>query len=377
MKITIVQGAFFPVPPVMGGGVEKVWFALGQEFARRGHEVTHISRQFPGQPNEETSENVRRIRVRGFDTPRFLAYLKFLDLLYSRRVLQHLPSADILVTNTFWLPVLVRSGKSGLIYVHVARYPRGQLRFYSHVARLQAVSEPVAMAIRAEVPALANLVSSIPNPLPPEAFAPLGTESPGLQEKRVLYVGRIHPEKGVHLLLEAFARIPPEHRIGWKLRIVGPAETRFGGGGSPYLRKLHRIARPIAGVVEWIGAEFDACKLTEHYRQSALFLYPSLAERGETFGLAPLEAMAQGCPALVSDLACFREFLHAGKNGFVFDHRASDAAGALAREMASLLADPSRLTAASVRARARVEDFRLEPVATRYLEDFAGLLRKQ
>ena len=39
MKITIVLGAFFPVPPIKGGAVEKIWFALGQEFARRGHDV--------------------------------------------------------------------------------------------------------------------------------------------------------------------------------------------------------------------------------------------------------------------------------------------------------------------------------------------------
>src|SRR5579862_3380431 len=31
LKITIVQGAFFPVPPLMGGAVEKVWFTLGRE----------------------------------------------------------------------------------------------------------------------------------------------------------------------------------------------------------------------------------------------------------------------------------------------------------------------------------------------------------
>ena len=35
MKITIVQGAFLPVPPLMGGAVENIWFALGQDFARR------------------------------------------------------------------------------------------------------------------------------------------------------------------------------------------------------------------------------------------------------------------------------------------------------------------------------------------------------
>ena len=36
-------GAFLPVPPIKGGAIEAVWFLLGQEFAKHGHEVTHIS----------------------------------------------------------------------------------------------------------------------------------------------------------------------------------------------------------------------------------------------------------------------------------------------------------------------------------------------
>ena len=35
MKITIVLGAFLPVPPVMGGAIEKSWFTLAQEFVSR------------------------------------------------------------------------------------------------------------------------------------------------------------------------------------------------------------------------------------------------------------------------------------------------------------------------------------------------------
>ena len=69
MKITIVQGAFFPVPPVMGGAIEKVWFALGQEFARRGHSVVQISRAFPRFPRREAIAGVKHRRIRGYDTP--------------------------------------------------------------------------------------------------------------------------------------------------------------------------------------------------------------------------------------------------------------------------------------------------------------------
>ena len=129
MKITIVLGAFFPVPPRMGGAVEKVWFALGQEFARQGHEVVQISRTHPQLPARETIGGVRHIRVSGFAQPRSSLWLKFLDLIYSVRVRFVLPRADILVTNTFWLPMLVRGRAPGLVYVHVQRGPKGQMRW--------------------------------------------------------------------------------------------------------------------------------------------------------------------------------------------------------------------------------------------------------
>ena len=148
MKITIVLGAFFPVPPIMGGAVEKVWFALGQEFARRGHEVVQVSRAHPSLPNSETIEGVRHIRVRGFAQPRSIIWLKFLDLLYSLRVRRALPEADVVVTNTFWLPLLIGARDCGLVYVHVARGPKGQMRWYRKAARLQAVSRAIGDADR-------------------------------------------------------------------------------------------------------------------------------------------------------------------------------------------------------------------------------------
>ena len=137
MNITVALGAFLPVPPIMGGGVEKVWFALGQEFARRGHAVTMISRRHPQLPNEETQHGVRHVRLRGFDSPRSMWRRQCEDLLYSLRVVRALPRADILVTNTFWLPVLIRSERYGKLYVHVARFPKKQMGLYRHAARLQ------------------------------------------------------------------------------------------------------------------------------------------------------------------------------------------------------------------------------------------------
>src|SRR6185369_14950930 len=100
VRITIVQGPFLPVPPLLGGAVEKVWFSLGQEFARRGHEVTHVSRGFKDLPARETIEGVQHRRVSGFSSPATFSRRMLLDFWYAARVLGQLPPADILVTNT-------------------------------------------------------------------------------------------------------------------------------------------------------------------------------------------------------------------------------------------------------------------------------------
>ena len=58
MKITILQGAFLPVPAIRGGAIEKAWQVLGEAFAKAGHEVTHISRLCDGLPEQESIEGV-------------------------------------------------------------------------------------------------------------------------------------------------------------------------------------------------------------------------------------------------------------------------------------------------------------------------------
>ena len=369
MRITIVQGAFLPVPPVMGGAVEKVWFALGKEFARRGHDVVHVSRRCEGMPLEEIIEGVRHLRVSGFDAPGSLVLLKGLDLIYSLRALRVLPEADILVTNTFWLPFLVRSKRYGKLYVHAARYPKGQMRFYAHADRLQTVSHPIKEAIVRDVPHLAAKVRCIPLPLP--GAVPAFTL--GGREKQILYVGRVHPEKGIALLLDAVALIPEEQLAGWKLVVVGPAESKYGGGGEGYLAELKGRAEKIGTRVVWTGAVFDEERLNTYYRAASLFVYPSLAEKGETFGLAPLEAMAQGCPALVSNLECFRDFIDKDINGFVFDHRSAEPAQTLAGKLQELIGDGKRLAQAAVLAHRKAGEFSLKRVAAQYLEDFEAI----
>lgn len=366
MKITIVLGAFFPVPPVRGGAVEKSWLLLGEEFAARDHDVTIISRRFPGQPRSETLAGVTHRRVEGFEMPASRWKIKVFDFFYSWRVRRELPAADILVSNTFWLPLLVRHGAAGRIYVSVGRYPKGQMRFYRRAARLQSPSRPIAEAIRREAPHLASKIVTIPYPAP-ALRSPLPPWAERLN--RITYVGRIHPEKGVHLLIDAFARL---NLRDWELMVVGPMQINEGGGGKSYQHSLEK--RAAGQRVIFQGPIFDQAGLTAIYCSTRLFVYPSLADRGETFGLAPLEAMSHGCAVLVSDLPCFRDFIEPGETGFNFNHHASDPGGALAEALQKCTNDSANLFRVADNGVRKAAEFSVSRVANRLLEDFKSLL---
>jgi glycosyltransferase involved in cell wall biosynthesis len=369
LKITIVQGAFLPVPALLGGAVEKVWYALGQEFCRQGHQVVHISRRHDNLPTRNHEQGVEHRRVKGYATPRSLWRLKLLDLAYSLRARSVLPPADLLVTNTFWLPLLSQRPSRGRTYVHVARYPKGQLRLYPKRAILQTVSAPIREAILREIPGAADRVRVLPYPLSPVYLVP---RQPAQQV--MLYTGRLHPEKGVHLLIEAFARNQASGLVNWKLRIIGPWRTAQGGAGEEYRRQLVALADRCGGAVEIVEPIFDETQLVAEYRNAAIFVYPSLAEFGETFGLSVLEAMAAGCAPLVSSLGCFQDFVQHGQNGLIFNHRATDAVKELATAMGQLAADDGPRERIREAAWSTARDYSLPEIAARMITDFRTIV---
>ena len=376
MNITIVQGAFLPVPPVAGGAVEKLWFDLGREFARRGLAVTHISRLWPGQPACSDADGVAHRRVGGFDYPRSRVLAKAMDLAYSLRCFRAVKRSDVIVTNTFFLPLLLSLfARRGAVYVSVHRYPQGQMRLYGKVDRLQCVSTAVADAVRAQAPSVGALVKVVPNYVSARLGAAEVAEGWSARRREVLFVGRVHPEKGIDLLLRAFAGIAPARRAGWSLRIVGPHETAAGGGGSAFLETLKSDAVARGLEVDWVGPIYDRDALNAAYRRSRVFVYPSVAARGEAFPLAPLEAMAQGCPVITSDLVCFRDYIEPGRNAASFALAGSDPSSALGDAIDQLINDDARLRRHSLVGLETAQAFTLTRIADVFVDDFASLRR--
>ena len=113
-----------------------------------------------------------------------------------------------------------------------------------------------------------------------------------LRGKRVLlYLGRIHSKKGCDLLIEAFAKVcrntPDVHLV-----MAGPDQTNW----RPALQALAQQLG-VAERVCWAGMLTGALKWGA-FRTADAFCLPS---HQENFGIAVVEALACGCPVLISD----------------------------------------------------------------------------
>jgi len=112
------------------------------------------------------------------------------------------------------------------------------------------------------------------------------------KDKLILFMGRIHPKKGLDLLIFSFSKVIKEIPHSWLL-LGGPDE-------EGYLDKILNLAR-VKGIKERIfpvGMLKGEEKLSA-FVDSDLFVLPSYG--GENFGMAVIEAMASGLPVIISD----------------------------------------------------------------------------
>jgi len=352
-----------------------MWHGLAKEFARRGHEVTILARAYPGQPESENTDGIRIVRWGGYDQGTNVRADLLRCLWYAVRAARRLPPGDIVVTNDFWMPVFAARRKkiSGKVVINANRFPKGQYGLYGSVDLVAGASRAVARAIQHQTPKLKDKIRVLPNPvdeafLRPRAEIGYRISDIGKGQLTVIYVGRIHPEKGLDVLLEAWKylgemKIKMKIKGEVKLRIVGPYKKEQGGGGEEYLKSLKGKAEG----VEWGEPVFGAEELAKVYDSGDILVYPSLAEMGEAMPLAPLEGMTRGLPAVVSNLEVFKEYLVQGQNGWTFNHRESAAENLAAVLGSALSAD---LTAMGKEARRTAERFSVQNVASMYVRAF-------
>ncbi len=151
----------------------------------------------------------------------------------------------------------------------------------------------------------------------------------------VLFLSRVHEKKGLDLLIPAFAAarksVPDLHLV-----IAGPDDGVLERARS--LASQHQVKDEVTFTGMLIGADKLAA-----FSAASMFALPSYSEN---FGIAIVEAMAAGLPAIVSDqVNIYREI--EGGGAIVVPCEV----GAVTRAIESLAADPVRLRQMAAEAR--------------------------
>lgn len=231
-------------------------------------------------------------------------------------------------------------------------------------------SDYVTEAVRQRFPEMADRCHTVYNGVDFDAISGRSREAAGdgAATERILYVGRLSPEKGVHVLLEAFTQVA-ERRPQAELDLIGtpgllpyeyiiavdddPSVTRlarfYGQGpidkvktrilqnGAAYLECLHAILPPSMEERVRFRGFVPYTELARFYREADVFLFPSVWD--EPFGMPAAEAMACGIPIVVTRGGGLAEVVDDGVTGRAVPR---DDAAATAGAIEELLQDPKR-----------------------------------
>ncbi len=150
------------------------------------------------------------------------------------------------------------------------------------------------------------------------------------KKRTLLFVGRVSPEKGLHILLDAFKEVAQKFS-DVILEIAGsetlaPREFVFGLSDGPnrlglaefysgsYLQKLKlRVSPEIKDRVSFVGyVSHD--ELVVYYKRAEMVINPSLSE---AFGMSLVEGMATGIPVIGARIGGMTSVIEEGKTGFL------------------------------------------------------------
>lgn len=166
-------------------------------------------------------------------------------------------------------------------------------RFLQRCGCIHALCLSEARAIRKA--GLTQPIAVIPNGVDVPQDEDLDSPEMNRKERRVLFLGRIHPKKGIASLIEGWARFldsNPELQEHWKLIIAG-----WDDGG--HLASYRRLAENtgFAHTITWLGATYGGAKV-DLIRSADWFILPSLSEG---LPMAVLEAWSYGLPTLMTE----------------------------------------------------------------------------
>lgn len=316
-----------------GGGVGPIVLRLAAGQAMAGAQVHILTYRFPG-AETRTQQEVADSRASSKVSIEWVPFDRPVEWLFTRRARQALlrlaPQFDVLWIHGVWDPICLTASK--VARKHKIPYvvtPHGGLDPWTLSQRpwrkkiglvlgfrsmlQQATFLHVGNADEKRLLAPLGLTTPtqiIPNGIFPEEFAhlpPAGSfiaQHPELTGRRyILFLGRLHYMKGLDFLADAFAVIAPQFP-DLDLVVIGPDD----GAKSGFERQIANAG--LQSRVHMLGPLYGP----ERYASMVDALCFCLPSRREGFSMAILEALACGCPVVISQDCHFPEVesVHAG-----------------------------------------------------------------
>ncbi len=355
-------------PSVGGSGI--LASALGEELARRGHEVHFISYERPFRlPVGAPRLHFHPVVINDYELFRYPDYtlplsVKMaevtrdfgLDVLHVHYAVPHATaailaramSADMrtprVVTTLHGTDttLLGRDAGYGPAIRHALRRSdavtavSGWLR--DETQRLLAVDAPI------------DVIHNFFEPKTPARSRDAVRAELGLRpgEALLVHLSNLRPVKRIDLLLETVARVRP--RDGFKLVVLA------GGDWSPFAAQVRRL-----GLEDRVLVRENVFEIEDYLQAADLGLFTSASE---SFCLSVLEAMWFGCPSVTTAVGGIPEVVRDGETGVLVPEATPEA---LALAVDGLLADPARRARMGLAARARAAaEFSAEAIVPRY-----------
>ncbi len=351
MKIAILVSLF---PPRWLAGTEIATYYMAEHLAQRGHEVHVITSLDEGLPEESYEKGFyihrlprTKIRFAG-------AFIFWADIVRTIRrvspVVVHAQSLGIgvpaLISKTILKIPYVVWGRGSDVYLPGWFTKRTLKTIMKNADSAIALTEDMKRTMQAIYNR--NIVV-VPNGINLKEY----TGDPSVQkvkgdEKRILFVGRLHPVKGVRYLLQAM-KIVYEKMPDAKLILVGDGEER------ELLEKLADNLE-IRECVEFAG-RVPHERVQDYMNQAEVFVLPSLSEG---FPVTILEAMACGLPVVATRVGGLPDVIEDGVNGYLVKAKEPSE---IAEALLKLLQDEQLWETISKTNKQKVNDYSWERVA--------------
>jgi L-malate glycosyltransferase len=355
-------------PSVGGSGILAT--ALGEELARRGHEIHFFSYERPFRlPENAPCLTFHPVAVNDYSLFKYPDYTlplsvrmaevsrsRGLDVLHVHYAVPHATAAilarSMMPPDTQPRVVTTLHGTDTTLLGSDPGYGPAIHHALTHSDAVTVVSEFLKQETRrvlgfdGPLEVVHNFFSPCPSRRPrDEVRRELGVSE---NQALIFHSSNLRPLKRIDLLLETVARIRP--RDSFKLLVLA------GESFAPFIKDVERLKLENCLVVREKVVDIE-----DYLQASDIGLFTS---ESESFGLSILEAMFFGCPSVARRVGGIPEVVEDGISGILVD---SDNPETLARELIGLIHDPARRTAMGMAAQRRArEHFSTEAIVPRY-----------